>query len=184
MRAKIVSAKLISISLHGLANRIAPCPEHGRKLHLGRQDIANLERPGSDQFSDRVDHLIDGGTMLKFLDVPGLAHVLPRTCRIPSRLAGTVPPGSTVLKCICGTFFVAEPENARPAEGIVTALHHVFDGRVWTIDDILGHKRKVEDFVLHWAVCESIPMNDSIKLRTGPYCKYTDNWKDTLGGSA
>lgn len=72
--------------------------------------------------------------MLKFLDVPGLAHVLPRTCRIPSRLAGTVPPGSTVLKCICGTFFVAEPENGFTSEGDCDNLPYKNDHLL--IDDI------------------------------------------------
>jgi mannonate dehydratase len=66
------------------------------------------------------------------------------------------------------------------ATGIVTALHHIYDGRVWTPDDILAHKKAVEDAGLTWSVCESIPMNDSIKLRTGPYRRYIDNWKDSL----
>lgn len=66
------------------------------------------------------------------------------------------------------------------AVGIVTALHHIYDGRVWTTDDILLHKKQVEAAGLSWSVCESIPMNDSIKLRKGPYRRYIDNWKDTL----
>jgi mannonate dehydratase len=66
------------------------------------------------------------------------------------------------------------------AAGIVTALHHIYDGRVWTLDDILAQKRTVEAAGLQWVVCESIPMNDAIKLRAGPHRAYIDNWKDTL----
>jgi mannonate dehydratase len=66
------------------------------------------------------------------------------------------------------------------AKGIVTALHHQYDGRAWTLDDILAHKKRVEDAGLTWSVCESIPMNDSLKLRTGPWRRYLDNWKDSL----
>lgn len=66
------------------------------------------------------------------------------------------------------------------AAGIVTALHHIYDGRVWTADDILAHKAIVEGAGLTWSVCESIPMNDAIKLRAGPHRGYIDRWKDTL----
>ncbi len=66
------------------------------------------------------------------------------------------------------------------ATGIVTALHHQYDGRVWSLDDILAHKRLVEEAGLTWRVCESIPMNNAIKLRQGPYRQYIDAWKDTL----
>jgi mannonate dehydratase len=66
------------------------------------------------------------------------------------------------------------------ASGIVTALHHQYDGRAWTLDDILAHRKLVEDAGLKWSVCESIPMNDSLKLRTGRWRQYLDNWKDSL----
>ncbi|MBN8993875.1 MAG: mannonate dehydratase [Rhizobiales bacterium] len=66
------------------------------------------------------------------------------------------------------------------AKGIVTALHHQYDGRTWTSNDILAHRKLVEDAGLVWSVCESIPMNDSLKLRTGNWRRYLDNWKDTL----
>jgi mannonate dehydratase len=66
------------------------------------------------------------------------------------------------------------------AKGIVTALHRQYDGRAWSLDDILAHKKLVEDAGLKWSVCESIPMNDSLKLRTGRWRQYLDNWKDSL----
>ncbi|MCB8876128.1 mannonate dehydratase [Acidisoma silvae] len=66
------------------------------------------------------------------------------------------------------------------ATGIVTALHHIYDGRAWTADDIGGRKAMIEAAGLSWNVCESIPVHTSIKLRSGPYRQYIDAWKDSL----
>lgn len=66
------------------------------------------------------------------------------------------------------------------ASGIVTALHHIYDGRAWTPDDIAERKAMVEAAGLRWAVCESIPVHSSIKLRSGPYRRYIDQWKESL----
>ncbi|ODN70815.1 mannonate dehydratase [Methylobrevis pamukkalensis] len=66
------------------------------------------------------------------------------------------------------------------ASGIVTALHHIYDGRTWSMDDIALRKAAIEHAGLTWAVCESIPVHTSIKLRSGPFRAYIDNWKDTL----
>jgi mannonate dehydratase len=66
------------------------------------------------------------------------------------------------------------------ARGIVTALHHIYDGRAWTDDDVATRKAVVERAGFVWSVCESIPVNTSIKLRTGPWRRYLDAWKDSL----
>lgn len=66
------------------------------------------------------------------------------------------------------------------AHGIVTALHHIYDGRAWTPDDIATRKSLIEAAGLTWSVCESIPVHSSIKLRTGPYRDYIENWKQSL----
>ena len=66
------------------------------------------------------------------------------------------------------------------ATGIVTALHHIYDGRAWTADDIGSRKAMIEAAGLTWNVCESIPVHTSIKLRSGPYRQYIDAWKDSL----
>lgn len=66
------------------------------------------------------------------------------------------------------------------ARGIVTALHHIYDGRVWTPQDIAERKAVVERAGFVWAVCESIPVHSSIKLRSGPWRRYVDNWKQSL----
>jgi mannonate dehydratase len=66
------------------------------------------------------------------------------------------------------------------ATGVVTALHHIYDGRAWTTDDIAERKATIEAAGLRWSVCESIPVHTSIKTRQGPWRQYIDAWKDSL----
>lgn len=66
------------------------------------------------------------------------------------------------------------------ASGIVTALHHIYDGRAWTPEDIAERKAMIEAAGLTWSVCESIPVHTSIKLRNGPFRQYIDSWKTSL----
>lgn len=72
--------------------------------------------------------------------------------------------------------------HARQAgvDGIVTALHEIYDGRVWTPEQIADRRATIEAAGMHWSVCESIPVHSSIKLRTGPWRRYIDAWKDSL----
>jgi mannonate dehydratase len=66
------------------------------------------------------------------------------------------------------------------AHGIVTALHHIYDGRVWSPEEIAARAAAVRAEGFVWSVCESIPVHSSIKLRSGPWRRYVDAWKDTL----
>ncbi|GAB0114720.1 mannonate dehydratase [Acidisoma sp. C75] len=66
------------------------------------------------------------------------------------------------------------------ATGIVTALHHIYDGRAWTDADVAARKESIEAAGLVWSVCESIPVPSAIKLRQGPYRQAIDAWKDSL----
>tara|TARA_R110002049_G_scaffold4179_5_gene29798 strand:+ start:998 stop:2164 length:1167 start_codon:yes stop_codon:yes gene_type:complete len=66
------------------------------------------------------------------------------------------------------------------ATGIVTALHHVPNGAIWSIKDILTVKNQIEKAGLEWVFIESIPIHENIKLRQGDYLKRIENYKQSL----
>jgi mannonate dehydratase len=70
------------------------------------------------------------------------------------------------------------------ATGIVTALHHLYHGEPWPLEEVLKRKAEIEAAGLVWSVVESIPLHNSIKLRSGQYRRFIDAWKDSLASIA
>ncbi|MGC4101872.1 mannonate dehydratase [Ferruginibacter sp.] len=65
-------------------------------------------------------------------------------------------------------------------KGVVTALHQVPVGDVWTVAAIEQRKKMIEEAGMTWTVIESLPVSDDIKKQRGDYLQHIENYKISL----
>ena len=65
-------------------------------------------------------------------------------------------------------------------EGIVTALHDVPNGEIWTVEDINDLKSYIESYGLRWSVVESLPVCEAIKYAGAEREQLIENYKISL----
>lgn len=66
------------------------------------------------------------------------------------------------------------------ARGIVTALHEIPYGEIWSREIIAERRRHIEAANMVWSVCESLPVHEDIKRGSGDLKRLFENYRQSL----
>ena len=64
--------------------------------------------------------------------------------------------------------------------GVVTALHHIPVGSLWSPEEIAKRKKLITAAGMDWTVVESLPVHEDIKKQTGDYECYIQHYRESL----
>ena len=66
------------------------------------------------------------------------------------------------------------------ATEVVTALHEIPNGEIWTVDAIAARRAAIERAGLGWTVVESLPVHEAIKLGAPDRDRLLDHYRTSL----